>query len=350
MRTQRYPGVVRVWLLAGLIMVTIQILLGGITRLTGSGLSITSWEIVTGTLPPMSHRSWVEEFEKYQQTPQYEKINTDMNLAGFRFIYLWEYAHRLWARLMGFVFVIPLVIFWRRGWLDKALWYKLLWIVALAAVAASFGWIMVKSGLLDRPWVDAYKLSLHLNLGLLLLAVILWTYLSTLSGEIRILITRGLRQYIRLILVLLVGQLLLGGIMSGMKAGLFYPTWPDMNGQFLPAVLLDSGNWSWNNLRHYDSHLFASALVQFSHRIFAYTLFIVAALFVWRAFKYKFGDRLNTWSLVLLATIAVQIILGILTVINCVGHVPIWLGVLHQLGACLVIGAFVVIKFVARPE
>ena len=160
-------------------MVFIQIVVGGITRLTGSGLSITKWEIITGTLPPMNDAQWEEAFDLYKVTPQYEKINEGMSMKQFKFIYFWEYIHRLWGRFMGIVFIIPFLIFWRKGWIDKKLMSRLAWVIPMAALVASFGWIMVASGLNDRPWVNTYKLTLHLSLALILYAYLLWTYFVT---------------------------------------------------------------------------------------------------------------------------------------------------------------------------
>ena len=160
----KYRKAVKVWLIIGLVMIFFQVVIGGVTRLTGSGLSITKWEIVTGTLPPLSDSQWLEEFELYKATPQYQKINEGMSLSDFKFIYFWEYFHRLWARSMGFVFLFPFLFFWWKGWIDKPLMQRLGITVLLAAIVASFGWIMVASGLIDRPWVIAYKLTSRLSI------------------------------------------------------------------------------------------------------------------------------------------------------------------------------------------
>ena len=160
-----YPAGLKIWLLTGVFMLFVQIIVGGITRLTGSGLSITKWEIITGTIPPLNAVQWDAAFDLYQATPQYQKINQGMSLAEFKFIYFWEYIHRLWARAMGFVFLIPFIYFAIKGWIDRKLMKNLGIVVLLAALAASFGWIMVNSGLKDRPWVNAYKLAVHLGIA-----------------------------------------------------------------------------------------------------------------------------------------------------------------------------------------
>ncbi|MCB0588083.1 MAG: COX15/CtaA family protein, partial [Phaeodactylibacter sp.] len=231
MKGKRYPSVVKAWLVIGLFMIFMQVVVGGITRLTGSGLSITKWEIVTGTLPPLTAQHWEEAFNMYKATPQYAKINQGMTMSEFKFIYFWEYIHRLWARLMGFVFIIPLAIFWARGMVDRPLLKRLGVVFLLAALVASFGWIMVASGLIERPWVNAYKLTMHLSLALILFSYLLWTTFKTFQPRRPVLHSGLLKKAANAITVVVALQIVLGGIMAGTKAGLFYPTWPDMNGE-----------------------------------------------------------------------------------------------------------------------
>lgn len=332
----RYPRSVQWWLLIGVVMVFVQVVVGGITRLTGSGLSITKWEIITGTLPPLSDAQWEEAFDMYKATPQYQKINDGMSMGQFKFIYFWEYIHRLWGRLMGFVFIIPFVIFWRRGWIDRPLMRRLAWVIPLAALVASFGWIMVASGLINRPWVNAYKLTMHLSLALILFGYLVWTYFGTSLRNEQVFHMVVLKKWTIAILLLLSLQIVLGGVMSGMKAALFYPTWPDMNGAAIPNVLLDAGAWNADNFIHYDSHPFMSALVQSLHRSVAYVLIIIVLWFVYRGIKAN-PPRLFRLGLYALAgTVLLQALLGILTVINSVGTIPVALGVLHQ-GVALIL-------------
>ena len=160
---------VKIWIVTGVLMIFMQIVIGGVTRLTGSGLSITRWEIVIGAVPPLGEAAWQEAFDLYKETPQYHRINKGMNLDEFKFIYFWEYFHRLWARLMFFVFIIPFGFFLLRGMLSKKLARWLLLVVLLAGLEGFFGWIMVKSGLRERPWVNAYNLTLHLCMGFIIL-------------------------------------------------------------------------------------------------------------------------------------------------------------------------------------
>lgn len=318
---------VKWWLVAGLVMIFFQIIIGGVTRLTGSGLSITKWEIVTGTLPPLGETAWNEAFDAYKMTPQYAKINQGMALGDFKFIYFWEYFHRLWARSMGFVFLFPFLFFWKKGWLSRRLFFRLLGVVGLAAVVATFGWIMVASGLVNRPWVNAYKLTLHLSLALLTFGYLLWATFEAFRPNVQRIENQRLARFSRWLTVLVSLQIMIGGVMSGMKAGLFYPTWPTMRGEWLPGPLLDGANWRLAHLIDYDTHPFMAALVQFSHRGLAYILTILVVIFFIKTLKV---NALRTEGWLLLGAVSVQVLLGIFTLINCLGTVPVGLGVCHQ--------------------
>jgi cytochrome c oxidase assembly protein subunit 15 len=328
---------VRIWLVIGLIMVFFQVVIGGITRLTGSGLSITEWEIVTGTFPPLNTADWQLEFEKYQATPQYLKINAGMSLSDFKFIYFWEYFHRLWARTMGFVFIIPFFIFLRKGWLPKPLMRRLLIVVGMAAVVASFGWIMVASGLVERPWVDAYKLTMHLSLAFILFSYLLWTTFHTFTPKKQVIHNSRFKKFALFITIVLAFQIILGGLMSGMKAGLFYPTFPDMKGEIIPEVVLISSEWNVENLKQYDKNSFAPALVQILHRSTAYILTISVLWFFFAARKQAFTRQFDIGNNMLITMLIIQVLLGIFTVINCKGAIPVGLGVMHQGGALILL-------------
>jgi cytochrome c oxidase assembly protein subunit 15 len=169
---------VRNWLVAGIILVFIQMVLGAITRLTGSGLSITKWDIITGTFFPLSDNAWNHYFDLYKSTPQYQKINFGMTLSEFKFIFFWEYFHRLWARLMGFVFLFPFIYFLIKKYFSKKDILNLSFVILLTVFVASLGWIMVASGLVNRPWVNAYKLAFHLTAALLVILMLLKTYID----------------------------------------------------------------------------------------------------------------------------------------------------------------------------
>ncbi len=343
--TRRYAGAVKIWLVTGLFMVFMQVVIGGITRLTGSGLSITKWEIVTGTLPPVSAEGWEEAFDLYKATPQYQKINEGMTMSEFKFIYFWEYFHRLWARLMGFVFAIPFAIFYFKGMIDRPLLRRLGVVILMAAVVASFGWIMVASGLVDRPWVNAYKLTMHLSLAFILFGYLLWTTFRVFQPDPKVFHNALLRKWGLALLIIVAVQIVLGGIMSGMKAALFYPTWPDMHGAVVPSILFDPAAWNVDNFLHYDRSPFMSALVQVLHRTVAYLLSIIGLWYLFKGLKAD-GPPVFRIGLFLLAGILfLQVTLGILTLVNSVGTIPVGLGVLHQAGGLLLLSAVLFINY-----
>lgn len=340
-----YPTAVKVWLLIGVFMIFMQVVIGGVTRLTGSGLSITKWEIVTGTLPPMNAAQWESEFDLYKATPQYQKINDGMSLSDFKFIYFWEYFHRLWARTMGFVFLLPLFFFWRRRMVDRPLLKRLGVVFLLAALVASFGWIMVASGLIERPWVNAYKLTMHLSLALILFGYLLWTVFKVFQPSVPVIHNSLLKTGAIVVTIVVAIQIVLGGIMSGMKAGLYFPTWPDMNGVAVPEVLLSAANWNVENFVHYDSSLFMPALIQLLHRSTAYLLTIMVLGLFWYGMKSNITPRLRVGLYLLVSMLIVQVVLGVLTVINCIGTIPVGLGVFHQAGALLLLSALLYVDY-----
>lgn len=340
---------VKIWLIAGLLMIFFQIVIGGITRLTGSGLSITRWEIVTGAVPPLDEASWISEFDLYKATPQYQKINKGMSLEEFKFIYFWEYFHRLWARLMFIVFVVGFTYFLFKGMFSKKLVPRLLWVVVLAGLEGFFGWIMVASGLINRPWVNAYNLTLHLCMALVIFSYLLWT--TFIAFNVRpIQVSNSYKSTGRLgwiILIVAFIQIALGAMMSGSKAGLSYPTWPDMNGIFIPSLLLDSSQWHLSSFINYDANSFMPTFIQFFHRNTAY---ILTALILWFIFKlHKHSEKGVLTALYLLGGMtAVQVLLGIVTIINCKGSIPVDLGVYHQAGAVLLLSTILWAKFKLR--
>ncbi|MBP7821288.1 MAG: COX15/CtaA family protein [Saprospiraceae bacterium] len=341
---------VRIWLIIGVVMIIGQVILGGITRLTGSGLSITKWDIVTGTLPPLTEEAWLVQYDLYKQTPQYHKINNGMSLSDFKFIFFWEYFHRLWARSMGFVFLFPYLYFrWKKNiptWLNRRLYV----VILLALIVASIGWIMVMSGLVDRPWVNAYKLTLHLTLAAILYLYLLWTTFMSFENEVPKLDNASMKKWQNIIFGLTFLQFMLGGLMSGMKAGLIYPSWPDMNGSYFPALLFDMKEWALVNFTNYDSNIFAPTLIQFLHRGNAYLLFVLIFVYF---FKFKSLSRNNIFQnslFLLLIVLVIQVIIGILTVISCKGTIPVGLGVLHQLCGLLLLSVVLFQRFFTREK
>jgi cytochrome c oxidase assembly protein subunit 15 len=341
---------VGIWLLIGVFMLLMQIVIGGVTRLTGSGLSITKWEIVTGTIPPIGEAEWQEAFDLYKASPQYAKINQGMEMGDFKFIFFWEYFHRLWARLMGFVFLFPFIYFLAKGYLRNKLALHLIGVVTLAMVVASFGWIMVASGLVSRPYVNAYKLTLHLMLGISLFAYVFWLAMNYLWPRDGIAKLQGLKGWSTAVVLVAVMQLILGGLMSGMKAGLFFPTWPDMNGAMLPDVLLDNSQWHLDAFKHYDTNAFAPAIVQFVHRGVAYILTALVLVFTFKAFKQQPIGPAKFGFTILPILLLVQVTLGIVTVVNSLGTIPVSWGVLHQAGGVLLLANLVFVRHFCLPK
>lgn len=352
---KKYAKPIRIWLFVGLVMLVVQVMVGGITRLTGSGLSITEWEIIQGTLPPLSAEAWDSEFELYRDSPQYREINEGMEMGSiftagtFKFIYFWEWVHRLWARVMGIVFLIPFIYFWSRGMFDAMLKVRLIGVFLLAGLAASFGWIMVASGLIERPWVNAYKLALHLSIAFLTYSWLLWTFFKTQWGGTASQQSYGLRlRFGRLAFwftVLLCIQIFVGGVMSGMKAAVTYPTWPDMNGEFMPSVIFEASSWSWFNFNNYDQNLFMPALVQTIHRLVAYSVVIYAVVLLPKVIRMA-ADRLTKMGAYLVAVLLVmQVLLGIATVVNSKSTIPVGYGVAHQVMALFLLTACLHLNF-----
>lgn len=332
-KNYKYTKSIRAWLLLGLIMLVGQVILGGITRLTGSGLSITRWDIITGVVPPLNEISWLAEFELYKNTPQFHKINAAFSVEDFKFIYFWEYFHRLWVRALGFIFLIPFVIMVFRKKIDGFLAKRLLLVVLLTILTASAGWIMVKSGLVDRPWVNAYKLAIHFILAMLVIAAMVKTvadvyiYKSLKSLKQEKVMVLG-------VLILTFIQLIFAGLIAGMRAGLYYPTWPDMNGEVIPSVLFDAEHWNWGNMINYDSYLFAPALIQFIHRLLAYVLLVVVFVLFFKL-RTNVEQLSKKWLNLSVVLLIIQVVLGILTVLNVEGKIPLFLGTAHQLGGLL---------------
>ena len=316
---------VGVWLLAVALVILGMITVGGLTRLTGSGLSITEWKPIMGALPPLNDAQWADAFAKYQQIPQYRLENHGMTLEAFKGIFWWEWAHRLLGRLLGVVFLVPFVWFAFVGAIKKSEWPRMLLLFALGGLQGFIGWWMVTSGFEVRTSVSQYRLAIHLGAALLLLVAILWIALEYLRGAEG----RGdaKRGFVFAGLVYL--QMLLGALVAGLHAGLVYNTWPDMNGHVFPDSPFFSSPW-WINFFENDG------LAQFDHRIGAY---IVAGF---AAFIYMRGLRLTGYAKTSAKTIAVitvwQIFLGIATLLL---QAPEHLAAAHQVTAALLLCAAV---------
>ncbi len=341
----KYSKTIRIWLLVGLIMLIGQVILGGITRLTGSGLSITRWDIITGVIPPLNPEEWLKAFELYKDTPQFHKINSTFTVQEFKFIYFWEYFHRLWVRSLGFIFLIPFLYFVVKKRIDFFLIKRLGIVVFLTVLTASAGWIMVQSGLVNKPWVNAYKLTVHFVLAVLVIMAMVRTV-----ADVYVFGSKKNGRSIKIVPIVLgitFIQLIFAGLMSGMRAGLYFPTWPTMNGEILPDVMLHATNWNWENMMHYDSHLFAPAFVQFSHRMLAYLL-LGLTLYMYYTLRGKIEKTAKMWLNIPVFLVLIQVVLGILTVLNVQGKIPLFLGISHQLVGLLYIMSLLFLYYSLR--
>ena len=340
----KLPKAIRLWLLAGVVMVFFQVVIGGVTRITDSGLSITEWSVIQGTLPPLNESEWIDAFAKYKiaAKKQFETLHADMTLQEFKVIFYWEYTHRLWARLMGFVFIIPFIFFlWKKalpGWLLRRLGV----VIGLAVLAAVFGWIMVASGLNDdkRTWVSAYKLVIHLIIATSLFGYLFWTWLRASQPEVTDGHFEDLRRIGWLVAGVLFFQIAFGGLMAGMRAGLVHPHFPFfINGGQLFSALKSIQGEGIENLIDYEPHLFAKAVVQVLHRTTAWILTVLVVIFLIKMKRKAVSVHLKAGGRMLIIMLIVQFFLGIFTVINSVGKVPLVWGVVHQAGALLLFAA-----------
>ena len=313
----------RVWLFTVAALIFIMVVVGGATRLTGSGLSITEWRPILGAIPPLSESGWQEAFHKYQQIPQFKIVNRAMTLSEFKGIYWWEWAHRFLGRFIGVAFLAPFLLFWRRGAIPPALLPKLGGIFLLGALQGAIGWFMVASGLVERVSVSPTWLAAHLGMAVAVMGAILWVAFDlgreTYRGGRK---TTAASQTLALILLGLVYlQILAGALVAGLGAGLGYNTWPLMDGSLAPEGLGAVQPWYINLFEN-------AATVQFDHRILAYA---IAALALVNALVTP--APLQASALLLLVAVAGQITLGILTLLS---YVPFDLALSHQAGAMLV--------------
>jgi cytochrome c oxidase assembly protein subunit 15 len=330
-QTRNGGRAVAIWLLACCALVFAMVVVGGVTRLTHSGLSIVEWQPIVGAVPPLDEAGWQETFGKYKQTPEYRLVNPGMSLDGFKGIFWWEYVHRLLGRLIGAVFLLPLLWFALRGKIPRGLTWKLAGIFALGALQGAMGWYMVQSGLVDNPRVSQYRLTAHLGLAFLIYAGMLWIALDLLfpresqSGTV----SGGLRRFGAALAVLIFVMVLSGGLVAGIRAGLAYNTFPLMNGRVIPPEIFSLEPWYLN----FSSNM---ATVQFDHRLIAWLLAFLVPWFWLRVRREAAPRRGKLGADLLVAALALQIALGIATLLLAV---PIPLAAAHQAGALLVFGA-----------
>ncbi len=333
----RHNRAVAIWLLVSAAMVYVMVVLGGVTRLTESGLSMVDWRPIMGVLPPLDDAEWQATFERYKQSPEYRIVNLDMTVEEFRGIFWMEYIHRLWGRLIGVVFLLPLVYFAMRGMIERRLLPRLAGLFVLGGLQGLMGWYMVKSGLVNDPAVSQYRLTAHLGLAFVIYAALVWVALGLLRPRARAAPDGGgagggawSRGGIRvaagglLAFVFLVAMS--GGFVAGLDAGLAYNTFPLMDGRLVPPGAFDLSPLYVNFFEN-------TATVQLTHRVLAITLFLAILLFWWRAGRTAPSRPIRVASHLLLAFAVVQVSLGISTLLL---FVPVALAAAHQAGALAV--------------
>jgi cytochrome c oxidase assembly protein subunit 15 len=315
------------WLGVVCALVFAMVVVGGVTRLTHSGLSITEWQPIVGTIPPLSDADWNAAFAKYQATPEYRQVNAGMTLAQFKPIFWWEYAHRLLGRTIGVAFFLPYLWFLLRRQIPPGYALPLFGVFMLGALQGALGWYMVQSGLVDDPRVSQFRLTAHLALAFAIFGAMLWIALSlAFPGRARTTPSiRSARHGANLLLALTAAMIVAGGLVAGLRAGFAYNTFPLMNGHVVPPEILSLDPW-WRN------PFWNMATVQFDHRLLAWAIAIVAPIVWWRARRVD-APRAPRAASLLLAMVVVQIALGIATLLLVV---PLALAALHQAGALVV--------------
>lgn len=340
------------WLMIVAASIFLMVGIGGVTRLTGSGLSITDWRPVTGAVPPLNEADWQVEFEKYQGSPQHRLAFPDMTVEEFKGIYWWEWIHRFWGRMIGVLFLLPLLAFWAGGRIPAGWGRKLLLIFVLGGLQGALGWFMVKSGLVDKPSVSPYRLAAHLFLAVALFAWVFRLGLEILRGNVATNVSswsaKGaansrlrLHKGLRLFTALLFFQIVYGALAAGTKAAMAYPTFPGLGGSFWPPA----GSWTEPLWRNFFEN---TAVIAFTHRWLGMALFLVGlglAARIW--FRAPAPSRLPAG--VLAALLLLQVLLGIGTTMAAHGHIPVGMAVMHQLNALLILAATLFLLHQTRP-
>jgi len=330
-----------IWLYLGVVLIILMVAVGGAVRLTNSGLSIVHWSPITGIVPPLTEKDWQQEFEAYKQIPEYEIEHSYFELKDFKRIYLWEYFHRLIARVVGFIFIIPFLFFWKKGYFsDRKLLYRVLAIFFVAAFQAWLGWYMVSSGLSENTDVSHYRLAIHLFVATLLVSLVLWTALDLQFKNVKVSHTKGLLKHSMLVLALLSIQIIYGAFMAGLNAGYYYLTYPKMGTSWFPkaaqGILKSEG---------LISFIENPSLIHFIHRWYAVVV-VVAVVFLYIKFRKKTQElvvrRILKWSLYI---VLFQFVLGVLTLLL---HMKIYIAILHQVNAILLFLTIVSLVFFAK--
>ncbi len=321
-----------IWLLSGCVLLFIMVVVGGITRLTNSGLSMTDWHLVTDTFPPLTEESWQKAFDEYKKFPEYQKINihNDFMLDDYKFIYFWEWFHRFIGRIIGLIFIIPFVYFLIKKRLDSATIKKCIVLLVMGAFQGFLGWFMVRSGLIDNPDVSHFRLSLHLTFAFITFAYTLWVALDLIYPE-RQTVFVSLRNTARLALGLLLLQIIYGGFVAGLNAGLIHNHWPMMSeGKFMHETVLIEQPTLFSNLVEGKSG------IQFVHRTVAYLVVAIILFLFYKSRKFILVTSQKRGLNILVLFVFIQFVLGVFTLLL---HVPLWLGLLHQVMAFFLLSA-----------
>ena len=318
------------WLFTGCFLIFIMVIIGGITRLTHSGLSISNYKLISGTIPPMNETEWQTAFDLYKQYPEYQKLNAHFSLQDFKDIYFWEWLHRVIGRLMGLVFFIPFLYFLIKKRLTKSTIKKAIILLGLGAFQGFLGWYMVKSGLVDRPDVSHYRLAAHLTTAFVTFAYTLWVGLDLIYPTKQT-IHKGFRNLVRFGLAILLLQIIYGAFVAGLDAGFIHNHWPMMSeGKFMHETVYIEQNPLYKNFIEGKSG------VQFVHRILAFTVLFIILLVWYKSKKMQLNSLQTKVINMLLILVGVQFLLGVYTILL---QVPIWFGVAHQVGAFFLLSA-----------
>ena len=324
--------IITTWLYSGLLLVGLMVVIGGITRLTNSGLSMVEWKLIGGIIPPLNNLQWEETFEKYKQFPEFQKINTEMKIDEFKLIFFWEYIHRLLGRLIGVIFIVPFIYFWSKKWLENKQKIQLLTLLFLGGIQGLMGWLMVKSGLIDIPAVSHYRLAIHLVLAFGIMCYIYWLILNINNKEKKP--NKLINKLSRWIILLLIVQVVYGAFMAGLKAGYILPK----NGSFLEKI------FGYSLINTNDLSLLSNSInIQAFHRLFAWGIFLVILI----VFKKTRKTALENLGIFILLLTIIQIILGVLTLLS---RVQLHLAVSHQLIAIILIISIVHLNYISSEK
>ena len=321
-----------IWLLSGCFLLFIMVVVGGITRLTNSGLSMTDWHLVTDTFPPLSEEKWIQAFEEYKKFPEYQKINihNDFKLSDYKFIYFWEWFHRFIGRIIGLVFIIPFVYFLIKKRLSSETLKKCVILLGMGGFQGFLGWFMVRSGLIDNPDVSHFRLALHLTFAFITFAYTLWVALDLIYPD-KVKVLLPLQKMARVALVFLLVQIIYGGFVAGLNAGLIHNHWPLMSdGQFLhESVILEKDSW-------FQRLTEGKSGVQFVHRTLAYVVVGLMLLLFYKSRNYDLTKQQKNGLNAMILIVFLQFTLGVFTLIY---SVPLWLGLAHQVVAFFLLTA-----------